>query len=98
MYQNKKNNISIEKKNKVFLFTKNLKIKKLSKKLNHVKVESFLIKNQKSKINYKFELSKNTRVHSIFHISLLKSIDFNTFIQNFFIIIQKRKNSKSKNF
>ena len=82
---------------KNILFTKNLKTKKLNKKLNYVKIELFLIKNQKSKINYKFELLKNTRIHSIFHISLLKSIDFNIFIQKDFHYYSK-KNSKLKKF
>ena len=101
MYQNKKKKMTfqLKKRNKVFLFTKNLKIKKSNKKLNHVKVEPFLIKNQKSKINYKLELFKNTRVYSIFYISLLKLIDFNTFIQeNFHYHSKKKKNSKSKKF
>ena len=39
----KKNEISIKKKNKVYLLTKNLKTKRSNKKLNHVKIESFLI-------------------------------------------------------
>ena len=33
------------KKDKVFLFMKNLKTKKLNKKLNHIKIELFFIKN-----------------------------------------------------
>ena len=55
------------------------------------------LQNQKNKINYEFELSKNIRIHSIFHISLLKLIDFNTFIQENFHYHSK-KNSKSKEF
>ena len=44
IYQNKKrkNESQLKKKNKVYLFTKNLKIKKSNKKLNHVKIKSFL--------------------------------------------------------
>ena len=61
-----------------------LKIKKSNKKLNYVKVESFFIKDQKNWINYKFELSKNTRIYLVFYISLLKSIDSKTFIQKTF--------------
>ena len=57
-------------------------MKKSNKKLNYIKIELFFIKKQKNKINYKFELFKNIRVYSIFYISLLKSIDFNIFIQN----------------
>ena len=95
IYQ-KKNEFQL-KKNKIYLFTKNLKIKKSNKKLNHVKIESFFIKNQKSRINYEFELSQNTRIHSIFHISLLKSIDSNTFIQKNFHYESKKKEFEIKN-
>ena len=80
------------------MFTKNLKIKKSNKKLNHVKIKSFVMKNQKSQINYEFELSKNTRIHSIFHISLLKSIDSKTFIQMTFYYKSKKKVRNKENF
>ena len=44
IYQ-KKMTFQLKKKNKIFLFTKNFKTKKSSKKLNYVKIESFFIKN-----------------------------------------------------
>ena len=46
-YQNKKRKITLQlkRKNKIYLFTKNLKTKKLNKKLNYIKVELFFIKN-----------------------------------------------------
>ncbi len=56
----------------MYLFTKNLKTRKLSKKLNHVKVESFFVKKTKKLINYEFDLSKNAKVFLVFYISLLK--------------------------
>ena len=74
----------LKKGNKVYLYTKNLKIKKSSKKLNHVKVESFLIKIFKEKVDYELKLSQNIKIHSIFHVNLLKLIDSNTFIQDTF--------------
>ena len=79
------------------MFTKNLKIKKLSKKLNYVKIELFFVKNQKDRINYKFELSKNTRIYLMFYISLLKSIDSKTFIQKTFHYQSKEKKFEIKN-
>ena len=85
----------MKKRNKIYLFTKNLKIKKLNKKLNYVKIELFFIK--KNRINYKFELLKNTRIHSIFYISLLKSIDLKTFIQKTFHYQLKEKKFEIKN-
>ncbi len=41
----------LKKKNKIYLFTKNLKIRKSNKKLNYVKVESFLVKKTKRLVN-----------------------------------------------
>jgi len=68
----------------MYLLTKNLKIKKKSKKLNHIKIELFFIKAVKESINYELDLLKNAKVFLIFHISLLESVDFNTFIQKTF--------------
>ena len=64
----------------MYLLTKNLKIRKKSKKLDHVKVESFFIKAIKESINYELDLPKNVKVFLIFYISLLKLVDLNTFI------------------
>ena len=74
----------LKKRNKVYLLTKNLKTKKISKKLNHVKIESFFIKQQKKSVNYELNLFSNIKIHSIFHVLLLKSADPKTFIQNTF--------------
>ncbi len=52
---------------------KNLKTRKLSKKLNHVKVESFFVKKTKRLINYELDLFKNVKVFLVFYILLLKS-------------------------
>ncbi len=70
----------LKKKNKVYLLTKNLKTKRKSKKLDHVKVESFFIKEVKELVNYELDLSKNAKVFLIFYISLLKLVDPNTSI------------------
>jgi len=64
----------------VYLFTKNLKTRRLSKKLNHVKVESFLIKKTKKSINYELDLLKNVKVFLVFYISLLELVDSSTSI------------------
>jgi len=74
----------LKEKNKMYLLTKNLKIKKKSKKLDHVKIESFFIKAVKGSINYELDLPKNVRVFLVFHISLLKSVDSSTPIQKTF--------------
>ncbi len=79
-YQNKKRKTTsqLKERNRVYLFTKNLKTRKLSKKLNHVKVESFLIKKIKGPINYELDLPKDAKVFLIFHVSLLELVDPST--------------------
>ena len=69
----------------MYLFTKNLKInKKRSKKLDHVKVESFFIKVVKGQINYELNLLVDARIFSIFHVFVLESIHSKTSIQTTF--------------
>jgi len=76
----------------MYLLTKNLKIRKKSKKLNHVKIESFFIKAIKESINYELDLFKNVKIFLVFYISLLKSVDFNTSIQKTFHYKSQKKN------
>jgi len=42
----------LKKGDKVYLYIKNLKSKRLSKKLDHVKVRPFLVKQIKGPVNY----------------------------------------------
>ena len=74
------------------MLIKNLKTKKINKKLNHIKIDLFFIKQQKESINYKLNLFSNIKIHSIFHVSLLKSANQNTFIQNTFHFQYEKKN------
>ena len=68
--------------NKVYLLTKNLKInKKRSKKLDHVKVESFFIKVVKGRVNYELNFLVDARIFSIFHVFVLKLTHSKTSIQ-----------------
>ena len=75
----------LKKRNKVYLHTKNLKInKERSKKLNHVKVESFFIKIVKESINYELNFFIDARIFFVFHIFVLKSTHSKTSIQIIF--------------
>ena len=76
------------------MLTKNLKTKKISKKLNHVKIDSFFIKKQKKSVNYELNLFSNIKIHLIFHVSLLKLTDSKTFIQNTFYFQYEKKMKK----
>jgi hypothetical protein len=76
----------------MYLLTKNLKIRKKSKKLDHVKIESFFIKAVKESVNYELDLSKNVKVFLVFYISLLESVDPSTSIQETFHYKPQEKN------
>lgn len=78
--QNKKEP-QLKKGDKVYLLTKNLKTKKPSKKLDRVKVGPFLIAAVIGPVNYKLELPKGTRIHPVFHISLLELANQTTPVQ-----------------
>ena len=80
----RKNAFLLKKENKIYLFAKNLKKKNKNKKLNFIKIKAFFIKKIKEFKSYELILFKNVKVHLIFNISLLKSIDFNTLIQETF--------------
>ena len=86
IYQNKKRKTTsqLKERDKIYLLTKNLKINRPSRKLDHVKIGPFFIKKVKERNNYELELSKNAKVHPVFHISLLKPADPKTPIQKTF--------------
>ena len=92
-YVNKKRKIAslLKKRNKVYLFTKNLKTKKSSKKLNHVKIGSFFIKKIKRLKTYELNLFKEIKIFSVFDISLLKPADSDTSIQETFHFESEKK-------
>ena len=54
----------------VWLSTKNIKIKRLSKKLDHKMVSPFKIK-QLVRLSYQLELPTSMKFHDMFHPSLL---------------------------
>jgi hypothetical protein len=59
----------------VYLYTKNLYIKQLSKGLNNVKVRLFLILKQNRPVTYTLELLLDTKIYPRFYISLLEPAD-----------------------
>lgn len=68
----------------MYLLTANLKTKKPSKKLNHVKVGLFFIAEEKRPINYQLQLLKNIKIHPVFYVSLLEPANPNTPVQTTF--------------
>ena len=95
LYVNKKRNrdSTLKEGNKVYLLRRNIKTKRLSNKLNHIKLKPFRILKAKKSVNFKLNLSTLMRIRSIFHIFLLKSAHPDTFIQT----EPSKINSKSQN-
>ena len=54
--KHRKEGPQLKKGNKVYLYIKNLKTKRPNKKLDHIKVGPFLIKNAKGLVNYELQL------------------------------------------
>ncbi len=83
LYANKRRDreSTFKKRNKAYLLRQNIKTKRSSNKLNYTKLKSYKILKIKESINYKLNLSAFMKIHSIFHICLLKSADSNTSIQ-----------------
>ncbi len=73
--------LSFKKKDKMYLFYKNIIIKRPNDKLNFKKFESFIIICKISEYNYKLSLFKTMQIHSIFYISLFEFILESTEIQ-----------------
>ena len=68
----------------MYLLTKNLKTKRKTKKLDHVKVGPFLIAEQKGTVSYRLELPPDAKIHPVFHISLLEPAHPNATLQTTF--------------
>ena len=58
----------------VYLATKNIIIKRLSKKLDYKYLGLYKVIKRISENNYQLDLPPKVRIHPIFHISLLKDV------------------------
>jgi hypothetical protein len=59
---------------KVYLLQRNIKLDKLTKKLDTVKLGPFKILRQKGLVDYELELPKRMRIHLVFYVSLLELV------------------------
>jgi hypothetical protein len=57
---------------KVYLTKTNIKTKRLSTKLDHLKLGLFKILKKIGNLNYRLDLRKKTRIYSVFHVVLLE--------------------------
>jgi hypothetical protein len=64
----------------VYLYTKNLCTKRLSKGLDNVKVRLFLILKQNGLVTYTLELLLDAKIYPRFHVSLLEPADLETLL------------------
>ena len=74
MYYNQQHQevFKFRKRDKIYLLRKNIKIQRPNNKLDFKKIESFKIKEQIGKVNYKLRLLKNMQIHPVFYIFLLE--------------------------
>ena len=74
-YANKKRSKGpdLKKGGMVYLLRRNIKTKRSSDKLNHIKLGPFKIKDKKGPVIYELKLPKGMRIHLTFHVSLLES-------------------------
>lgn len=79
-----KKNPQLKKGDRVYVNTKNFGTRRLSKKLDHVKVGPFLIEKQTGPVNYKIALPSNTRKHQTFYVLQLELADPETLLQETF--------------
>ena len=61
----------------IYLLRKNIKIKRLSDKLDHTKLRSFKIERKLGPVIFRLIMFKGMRIHLIFHILLLESTTTN---------------------
>ena len=65
------NKLVLSERDLVYLIRKNVKIKRLSSKLNYIKLKPFKIKKKKGSITFILDLSKDMKIYLTFYISLL---------------------------
>jgi hypothetical protein len=63
---------TFEEGDKVFLLRANLRTKRPSRKLDHIKVGPFKVKRKISEVNYELALPKTMQIHPVFHVALLE--------------------------
>jgi Reverse transcriptase (RNA-dependent DNA polymerase)/RNase H-like domain found in reverse transcriptase/Integrase zinc binding domain/Chromo (CHRromatin Organisation MOdifier) domain/gag-polyprotein putative aspartyl protease len=87
LYTNRKRKTAplLEKGDKAYLLTKNLRTqRKKHKKLDHVKVGPFFISERISPVNYKLELPSDAKIHPVFHVDRLEPADPETPVETTF--------------
>src|SRR5882757_10611891 len=66
--------LTLKERDLIYLLRKNVKIKRLSEKLNYTKLGPFRIKDKLGNVMYRLALLKDIRIHLMFYVSLLELI------------------------
>ena len=66
---------------KVYLWTDNIKIKQVSKKLDHQSIGPFMIKRNIKDLSYKLDLPADMKIHSVLHAFMLQPCDQSIVLQ-----------------
>ena len=84
--------LQLKEGDKMYFLIKNFKTKKPNKKLDHVKIGPFLIKEVKKPFDYELNLPADAKVFPIFNIFLLKPTNPNTPLATIFRYHTKKEN------
>ena len=66
--------LDLKEGNKVYLLTKNFKSKRLSKKLNYIKIGLFKIINKVIKVLYRLDLLLKIKIYLVYYITILELV------------------------
>ena len=66
--------MDLKKRDKVYLFTKNFKSKRFSKKLNHIKIGLFKIISKVIEVLYRLDLLLKIKIHPVYYITILEPV------------------------
>ena len=66
--------LDLKRRNKIYLFTKNFKNKRLSKKLNYIRMRLFKIISKVIKVSYRLNLLLKIKIYLVYYIAILKLV------------------------
>ena len=66
--------LDLRKGGRVYLLTKNFKSKRLSRKLNYIRMGPFKIINKVIEVSYRLDLPLKIKIHPVYYIAILKPV------------------------